>query len=151
MAVKKEPQKIQFVTSKEGPRLNYCTPLISPKDSTNLEKSDAQKLMHVTFCLSSRALKRTRWCHFYYHRFGKYGSHIFHDKRHHFCKNNNNNNKTPSVMVWGCASTHGIDNLHIWEGTINARRHRHICSHPDDVFFSKTMHSHITCRSRLAM
>ena len=30
--------------------------------------------------------------------------------------------KPTSVMLWGCVSAHGIGNLHICEGTINAER-----------------------------
>ena len=43
--------------------------------------------------------------------------------------------KQASVMVWGCISAHGIGDLHICEGTINAEAYvgileRHVLSRP---------------------
>ena len=34
--------------------------------------------------------------------------------------------KPASVMVWGCISAHGIGDVHICEGTINAEQHIHV-------------------------
>ena len=34
--------------------------------------------------------------------------------------------KPASVMVWGCVSGHGMGNLHICEGTINAERYTQV-------------------------
>lgn len=34
--------------------------------------------------------------------------------------------KTASVMVWGCVSANGMDNLHICEGNINAKRYKQV-------------------------
>ena len=33
--------------------------------------------------------------------------------------------KSASVVLWGCVSTHGMGNLHICEGSINAGRYIH--------------------------
>ena len=69
--------------------------------------------------------------------------------------------KPASVMVWGCVSGHGMGNLHICEGTINAERYiqvleqhmlpgwQHMLTSGDVFFrdvpayFSKTMSNHI--------
>ena len=57
-------------------------------------------------------------------------------------------------MVWGCVSAHGMGNLHICEGTINAERYIQVVEqymlHPSNIlfmdapdYFSKTMPRHI--------
>ncbi|KAL7868504.1 hypothetical protein SRHO_G00098880, partial [Serrasalmus rhombeus] len=62
--------------------------------------------------------------------------------------------KPASLMGWGCVSAHGVDNLHICEGTINAERYiqvleQHLLPSKQRLFqggpayFSKTMPSHI--------
>ena len=60
--------------------------------------------------------------------------------------------KPAFVMVWGCVSAHGMGNLHICEGTINAERYTQVLEQHmlptiffRDVpaYFSKTMPSHI--------
>ena len=62
--------------------------------------------------------------------------------------------KPASVMVWGCVSGHGMANLHICGGTINAERYIQVVEqymlHPSNIlfmdapdYFSKTMPRHI--------
>ncbi|KAJ0019198.1 hypothetical protein NQD34_006767 [Periophthalmus magnuspinnatus] len=57
--------------------------------------------------------------------FGNHGHHVLRakeEKDHPDCYQRKVQ-KPASVMVWGCVSAHGMGNLHMCEGTINADRH----------------------------
>uniref|UniRef100_A0AAR2J834 Transposase Tc1-like domain-containing protein n=1 Tax=Pygocentrus nattereri TaxID=42514 RepID=A0AAR2J834_PYGNA len=87
--------------------------------------------------------------------FGNHGRCVLRAKEEKDCLDYQRKVQKPaSLMVWGCVSAHGMGNLHICEGTINAERYIQVLEqhmlpskqrlfqgHP--AYFSKTMPSHI--------